>query len=113
MSDDERPPFGYGADRRPLWSVRDRDAEQVRVVLRRGGHREFGERREFSERCDGFVVEGANTSEDGPEPFSVTCTDGTLLAAGELGRYAALLRGAGYRVLADPEDDDVLEVWPA
>lgn len=43
----------------------------------------------------------------------MTCTDDKLLAAGELGRYSALLRGAGYRVLADPEDDDVLEVWPA
>ena len=48
----------------------------------------------------------------GPGPFSVTCTDDKLLAASELGRYSALLRGAGYRVLADPEDDDVLEVWP-
>ena len=58
-------------------------------------------------------MEGANASQDGPEPFSVTCTDDKLLAAGELGRYSALLHGAGYRVLADPEDDEILEVWPA
>ena len=106
MSDDERPAFGYGTHDRPLWSVRDRDAEEIRAPLRRAGHREYSERR------DGFVVEGANASQDGPEPFSATCTDDKLLAAGELGRYSALLRGAGYRVLADPEDDDVLEVWP-
>jgi hypothetical protein len=107
MSDDERPAFGYGKHGRPLWSVRDRDAETIRALLRRAGHREFSERR------GGFAVEGANASQDGPEPFSVTCTDDKLLAGGELSRYSALLRGAGYRVLADPQDDEVLEVWPA
>jgi hypothetical protein len=107
MSNDEHPAFGYGAHGRPLWSARDRDAEAIRALLRRAGHREFSERR------GGFAVEGANASQDGPEPFSVTCTDDKLLAAGELGRYSALLRGAGYRVLADPQDDEVLEVWPA
>jgi hypothetical protein len=107
MSDEQRPAFVDGAQDRPLWSVCDRDAEAIRALLRRAGHREFSERR------GGFAVEGANASQDGPEPFSVTCTDDKLLAAGELGRYSALLRGAGYRVLADPEDDEVLEVWPA
>jgi hypothetical protein len=108
MSDDEdRPAFGFGAGGRPLWSVRDKTAEDLRALLRRAGHREFSDRR------GGFVVEGANASLDGPEPFSITCTDDKLLAAGELGRYSALLRGAGYRVVADPDDDEVLEVWPA
>lgn len=108
MGDDaERPEFGYGKGGRPLWTVRDRDAERIREVLRRGGHREF------SERSDGFVVEGANASLDGTEPFSVTCTDESLLAASELDRCSALLRGAGFHVVADPDDDQVLEVWPA
>ncbi len=41
MGDDERPPFGYGVHGRGLWSVRDRDAEVIRSLLRREGYREF------------------------------------------------------------------------
>jgi hypothetical protein len=36
--DADRPEFGYGKGGRPLWSLRDRDAEQIRAVLRRAGH---------------------------------------------------------------------------
>ncbi|MEU7838898.1 MULTISPECIES: hypothetical protein [unclassified Nonomuraea] len=60
MSD--KPEFGYGASGRPLWTARDRDAEVIRTVLRKA------ERREFSERHDGFVEGG-----DDGAPFLVAC----------------------------------------
>ncbi len=41
----------------------------------------------------------------------MTCTDERLLMAGVLERYSVLLRRAGYRVLVDPENDEVLKVW--
>lgn len=53
MSDDDNPEFGYGASGRPLWTVRDRDAEVIRTVLRKAG------RREFSNGQGGFVVEAS------------------------------------------------------
>jgi hypothetical protein len=109
MSDDEHPKYGYGKGDRPLWSVRDRDAEAIRQVLRKAGHRDFSD---LPVR-HGFAVEGANASEDGPEPFWITCTDEKLVAADELDRYAAVLRTAGYQVAVDPDDDQVLEVRPA
>ncbi|MBB4936822.1 hypothetical protein FHR32_001127 [Streptosporangium album] len=31
--------FGYGEGRRPLWTMRDRDAEAVRKALRKAGRR--------------------------------------------------------------------------
>ncbi|MBB5782025.1 hypothetical protein [Nonomuraea jabiensis] len=99
MSDDE-PEFGYGAGGRPLWSVRDRDAEGIRTVLRKAG------RREFSERHDGFVVEGGG---DGA-PFLVACTEEARGSAPELMRYRVDLVKAGYRVEPDPDDDQVLLV---
>lgn len=88
MSGDEKPRFGYGKDGRPLWSVRDRDAEAVRELLRKAGHREAGDGR------GGFVVEGE-------DPFSVTCTDGELVAGGELARYAQALRASRWQVLGE------------
>ena len=42
MSDDE-PEFGFGRSGRPLWTVRDRDVEGIREVLRKAGRREFGD----------------------------------------------------------------------
>ncbi|WP_433257983.1 hypothetical protein ACQPYK_22065 [Streptosporangium sp. CA-135522] len=54
MGDDE-PRFGYGQGRRPLWSERDRDAEQIRDALRAAGPMEFSDSRA------GFVVEGGGT----------------------------------------------------
>ncbi|GAA2916167.1 hypothetical protein [Actinoplanes cyaneus] len=46
MSDDEGgPAFGFGAGGRPLWSVRDKTAEDIRALLRRAGHRELGDQR--------------------------------------------------------------------
>ncbi|MGV9386901.1 hypothetical protein ACWDRB_64740 [Nonomuraea sp. NPDC003707] len=100
MSDD-KPEFGYGAVGRPLWSVRDRDAEVIRTVLRKAG------RREFSERHDGFVVEGG----DDRAPFLVACTEEAGGSAPELTRYQVDLVKAGYRVEPDPGDDQVLLVW--
>lgn len=99
MSDD-KPEFGYGAGGRPLWTVRGRDTEVIRTVLRKAG------RREFSERHDGFVVEGGN---DGA-PFLVACTEDAEGSALELRRYRADLVKAGYRVEPDPDDDQVLVV---
>ncbi|MFF4624164.1 hypothetical protein [Nonomuraea jabiensis] len=102
---EDKPEFGFGAAGRPLWSVRDRDAEAIRSVLRTAGRREFGERQ------DGFVVEGGN---DGA-PFVIACTgnaEAAGVAAAELARYEAALLTAGYRVELDPADDQVLQAWP-
>lgn len=49
---EDKPEFGFGVAGRPLWTVRDRDAEAIRTVLRTVDRREFGARQ------DGFVVEG-------------------------------------------------------
>ncbi|MGN9847048.1 hypothetical protein ACTMTI_54090 [Nonomuraea sp. H19] len=99
MSDD-KPEFGHGAGGRPLWTVRDRDAEVIRTVLRQAG------RREFSERHDGFVVEGG----DGGAPFLVACTEEAEKSSPEVRRYQVDLVKAGYRVESDPDDDQVLLV---
>lgn len=90
----------------PLWSARDRDAEAIRALLRKAGHRGFSDTR-------GFAVEGANSSEDGAEPFRVSCADSDdAFAAAELAAYVGVLRGAGYAVTADPDDEEILEVHP-
>ncbi|GAA0826808.1 hypothetical protein ACFQVD_11485 [Streptosporangium amethystogenes subsp. fukuiense] len=101
MSDD-KPEFGYGAGGRPLWTARDRDAEIIRAVLRKAGHREF------SERHGGFVVEGGS----GGRSFQVACADDAETSALELARYSDDLRTAGYRVEPDAGDDQVLLVSP-
>ena len=59
----EDPAYGYGGSGRPLWTVRDMDAERIRIALRDAGCRELGKRE------DGFVVEGGH----GREPFYVAC----------------------------------------
>ncbi|MGV9778731.1 hypothetical protein [Streptosporangium sp. NPDC003464] len=100
MSEDE-PEFGYGVGGRPLWTVRDRDTEVVRTVLRKAGRREFGERH------GGFVVEGG----DDGAPFRVACADDAENSVRELLRYEADLLKAGYRVEPDPGDDQMLQVW--
>jgi hypothetical protein len=102
MSQD-KPQFGYGEGRRPLWTLRDRDAEVIRTVLRKSGQREFREGQ------GGFVVEGGN---DGA-PFVLACADDAEVAVRELARYEAALLKAGYRVEPDPGDDQALRVWPA
>lgn len=90
-----------------MWSVRDRDAEAIRALLRKGGHREF------TDLHGGFAVEGANSSLNGGEPFLVGCADGDdAFAAAELAAYIELLRGAGYAVTVDPDDEEILEVRP-
>ncbi|WP_405098217.1 hypothetical protein [Micromonospora sp. NBC_01412] len=102
--DEERPRYGYGDGGRPLGSPRDRDAEVVRRVLRQAGLRDFGER-----HLDGFAVEGANTSMDGPEPFAVSYC-GTRNEVEAVARYRRVLERAGYQVEADPVDSNVLLV---
>lgn len=62
----DEPLYGYGKAGRPLWSPRDRDAEEIRRVLRRGGFSDFDER-----HLEGFAVEGANSGQDDLEPFAV------------------------------------------
>ncbi|PWR15087.1 hypothetical protein DKT69_12850 [Micromonospora sicca] len=84
----ERPRYGYGASVRPLWSVRDRDAERIRTAPRRVGLRDFGER-----HPDRFAVEGANVSLEGPEPFAVSYCGASAGVVVVGGRWAAA--GAG------------------
>ncbi|WP_043478162.1 hypothetical protein [Kitasatospora sp. MBT66] len=103
-ADDDNPAYGYGPGRRPLWTERDRDAEEIRKVLRKGGRKEFGS------RDGGFAVEG--TSAGDGEPFLVACTGGRDQAA-ELATYTELLTAAGWRVEADPDDRLSIQVWPA
>ncbi|MBM0233192.1 hypothetical protein JNW91_15765 [Micromonospora sp. STR1_7] len=103
-ANEERPRYGYGRGGRPLGSSRDRDAEALRRVLRRAGLRDFDER-----HLDGFAVEGANSSLDGPEPFSVAYC-GTAGVPEAMTRYRAVLQQAGYQVDVDPLDEHSLLV---
>ncbi|GAA2701208.1 hypothetical protein GCM10010412_098810 [Nonomuraea recticatena] len=73
--------------------MRDRNAEVIRTVLHTAG------RREFSERHDGFVVEGG----DDGAPFLVACTDEAKRSAPQLTRYQVDLVKAGYRGEPDPK----------
>ncbi|GAA3141383.1 hypothetical protein GCM10010466_35470 [Planomonospora alba] len=84
-----------------MWTARDRDAEAIRAVLR------TAERREFSQRHGGLVVEGCG---DG-RPFLLACADDAEASARELARYQDDLRAAGYRVEPDADDDQALRVW--
>ncbi|MEH0826296.1 MULTISPECIES: hypothetical protein [unclassified Micromonospora] len=102
--DTEQPRYGYGRGGRPLGSSRDRDAEALRRVLRRAGLRDVDER-----HLDGFAVEGANASLDGPEPFSVAYC-GTADVPQTMAHYRTVLERAGYQVDADPLDEHVLLV---
>ncbi|GAA2702961.1 hypothetical protein [Nonomuraea recticatena] len=101
MSGDE-PEFGHGEGNRPLWTVRDRDAETIRTVLRKAGLREF------SERHGGFLVEGGY---DGG-PFLVAFADDSEPAVRELAQCEAALLRAGYRVALEPSDAHALRAWP-
>ena len=67
LGDSAEPRFGYGLNDRPLWSQRDREAEEVRKVLREAGCIEWSD---LPPDHDGFAVEGGG---DG-EPFAVACT---------------------------------------
>jgi hypothetical protein len=100
-STDEEPAYGYGRGKRPLWTVRDRDAETIREVLRKA------KRAEFSDAGGGFVVEGGENG----EPFLVACADEDLAAAGEVAAYTEALTAAGFRVEPEPDDDQMLQVW--
>jgi hypothetical protein len=98
---EERPEFGYGQGRRPLWSEPDRDAERVRDILRGAGLVEFGDTR------PGFVVEGGRAS----TPFLVAYAGPGRDAAMEVAAYSRALTGAGLRVEPDADDDQTLRVW--
>ena len=99
-STDEDPAHGYGRGKRPLWTVRDRDAEAIRDVLREA------KRAEFSDAGGGFVVGG----QDGAS-FLVACADEDLAAACEVAAYTEALTAAGFRVEPEPRDDQTLRVW--
>ena len=51
---DDGPTYGLGAGGRPLWTVRDRDAERIRALLRRSWHTGSDGAR------DGFAVTGGD-----------------------------------------------------
>lgn len=108
QSADEGPEFGYGKGRRPLWNARDRDAEQIRRLLRRAGCKEFGQKHRNGDR-GGFVVEG------GGKPFHVACamyTQDHSKVVREIARYWQTLTTAGCRIEPDPQGDSaVWEVW--
>lgn len=97
----EDPAFGYGAGKRPLWTVRDKTAEEIRIALRDAGCWEF------SERAGGFVVEGGQSG----TPFLVACaTDDASVATSEMTAYIEALTSAGFRVEPDPDLAQVLQV---
>ncbi|MEV5210880.1 hypothetical protein AB0K35_25730 [Micromonospora sp. NPDC053740] len=102
--DEKQPRYGYGRGLRPLWSPRDRDAEAIRRVLRRAGLRDVGER-----HLNGFAVEGANSSTDGPEPFAVAYC-GTADQPEMTVRSRRVLERTGYQVEADDANANALLV---
>jgi hypothetical protein len=79
---DHGPTYGLGAGGRPLWTVRDRDAERIRALLRRSWHTGSDGAR------DGFAVTGGD---DGV--FLVTFT-----AESEARACASALTSAGLSV---------------
>lgn len=97
---EQGPAYGYGAGRRPLWSERDRHAEQ----LRSQGFVEFADTR------DGFVIERA----DDDEPILLAHTGGARAERADAEqRYAAVLERAGYRLLPDAAGEgEGWCVWP-
>ncbi|MFC5186737.1 hypothetical protein [Actinomadura harenae] len=106
--DHDRPRYGYGRGRRPLWDERNRDAERIRRALRKAGLKEF------SDRHGGFVVE--NGEESGP--FSVAAALSPVLdqvdIAVVMADYTRALTAHGWRVGPDTGPDfqeQILEVW--
>ncbi|MFC7715863.1 hypothetical protein [Nonomuraea recticatena] len=94
--------FGYGMDGRALATVRDRDAETIRTVLRKAGLREF------SDRHGGFLVEGGYDD----APFLIRCVDWPEDAEQQLAHYEAALLKAGYRIKCGHGDGQALQAWP-
>lgn len=99
----ERPAFGYGRGGRPLWSARDRDAEQIRRVLRRAGLRDV------SKRHAGFAVEGG----EGSYPFLVGCTSDGPRGKRDAALARSALTASGYLVSPDVQDEQILEIQTA
>lgn len=101
--DGQDPAYGHSFDARPLWSERDRDAEQLRELLRRRGFTEF------TEGSDGFVVEHPD---DGPMLLIHTGEPRAERVAAEHD-YARLLEQAGYRFAPNATGDGQgWRVWP-
>ncbi|GAA4988381.1 hypothetical protein WHI96_25035 [Pseudonocardia tropica] len=94
--DGQAPAYGHGFEARPLWSVRDRDAEQLRELLRRRGFVEF------TEGGDGFVVE--HPDDEGPMLLVHTRQPRSERVAAEQD-YGRLLEQAGYRFAPNATGD--------
>lgn len=106
---DDRPRFGTGSHGRPLETRRDYVAELIRATLRRDGWAEL----DPDARHGGFVVEGANTSIDGIEPFSVAHVE-LGRTPGGLDAYRTCLEASGWQTSAEPaRDEHVLAVHAA
>lgn len=100
--DEQDPAYGHSFDARPLWSERDRDADQLRELLRRRGFVEF------TEGSDGFVVEHPD---DGPMLLVHTGQLRAERVAAEHD-YASLLEQAGYRFTPNATGDgEGWRVW--
>lgn len=95
----------YGARGRLLETDRERQAEAIRVALRRAGCREFSEQR------GGFVVQQA---EEPGDPFLVCCSeDAGLDQRGEERHYQGVL-AADYHVMTGIDGvEGGLQVWPS
>ncbi|MEU4377046.1 hypothetical protein [Pseudonocardia alni] len=102
--DGQAPAYGHSFDARPLWSVRDREADQLRELLRRRGFVEF------TEGGDGFVVE--HPGDEGPMLLVHTGQPRAERVAAEHD-YARLLEQAGYRFAPNATGDgEGWRVWP-
>ena len=100
--DQQEPAYGHSFDARPLWSERDRDADQLRELLRRRGFTEF------TEGSDGFVVEHTDA---GPMLLVHTGQPRSERVAAEHD-YGRLLEQAGYRFAPNATGDgEGWHVW--
>lgn len=92
----------FGAGGRPVVTARDRQAEELRLLLRSNGFSEFGEEQA------GFVVE-----DPGEGPLLLAHAGGQGGEGSDL-RYFEVLRMAGYLMEPDATGEgDGWQVWPA
>ncbi|GAA4053745.1 hypothetical protein [Actinomadura miaoliensis] len=96
---EEGPEFGYAVD--ALWSARDWEVEQVRVVLCAAGCAEFPARAGFSvESHDPLTVGICDDFTDPARPVAARA------------RAAQVLTEAGYRIEPHPYDEELPAVRP-